>query len=245
MSTTVIVDAIKRRLKAQGMTYQALAKRLRLSEPTIKRDLTRGDFSLKRLDAICDILGVSVAELANEEAPRDSRLTRFTDAQERALTADPKLVLLTYLLVNRWTPDEIMGAIALDENELVRQLLALDAIGIVKFRPPRGVQILTARNFSWRKDGPLHDFFLQRVVPDYFRAAFDGAGDEFLFLTGSLSPASREKLKAAMNRVTLEFEELSRQDARLPLDDRHGCAALLTLRDWRFTAFERYRRKSR
>jgi hypothetical protein len=154
-------------------------------------------------------------------------------------------VLLTYLLVNRWTPDEIMGAIALDENELVRQLLALDAIGIVKFRPPRGVQILTARNFSWRKDGPLHDFFLQRVVPDYFRAAFDGAGDEFLFLTGSLSPASREKLKAAMNRVTLEFEELSRQDARLPLDDRHGCAALLTLRDWRFTAFERYRRKSR
>jgi transcriptional regulator with XRE-family HTH domain len=245
MSTTVIVDAIKRRLKAQGMTYRALARRLRLSEPTIKRDLTRGDFSLKRLDAICEILGVDVADLATEEAPRDSRLTRFTDAQERALTANPKLVLLTYLLVNRWTLDEIIEAIALDENELVRQLLALDEIGIVNFRPPRGVQLLTARNFTWRKDGPLHEFFLQRVVPDYFRAAFDGGGDEFLFLTGSLSTASRERLKAALNRVTAEFEELARQDARLPVSERHGCAALLTLRDWRLSEFERYRRKSR
>jgi hypothetical protein len=154
-------------------------------------------------------------------------------------------VLLTYLLVNRWSADDIMKAVDLDENAVVRALLALDAIGIVKFRPPRGVQLLTARNFAWRKDGPMHEFFLQRVVPDYFRAPFDGAGDEFLFVAGSLSQASRARLKASLNRVASEFEDLARQDARLPVNERHGCAAILGLRDWRFSEFARYRRKAR
>jgi transcriptional regulator with XRE-family HTH domain len=245
MGTTVIVDSIKRRLKAQGITYRDLAKKLGLSEPTIKRDLTRGDFTLKRLDEICDILGVTVADLANDESAREPRITRFTDAQERALVADPRLVVLTYLLVNRWSADDIMKAVDLDENAIVRALLALDAIGIVKFRPPRGVQLLTARNFTWRKDGPMHEFFLRRVVPDYFSAPFDGAGDEFLFVAGSLSQASRARLKGSLNRVASEFEELARQDARLPVTERHGCAAILGLRDWRFSEFARYRRKAR
>jgi transcriptional regulator with XRE-family HTH domain len=187
MSTMILVDAIKRRLRAKGITYQALAKRLGVSEPTVKRDLTRGDFSLKRLDEICEFLGTSVAELAIDEPAREQRITQFTDAQERALTADPRLVLLTYLLVNRWTLDEITQAIELGENDLVKALLVLDDIGIVKFQKPRAVRLLTARNFSWRKDGPVHAFFLQRVVPDYFKTRFDRAGDEFYFVAGSLS----------------------------------------------------------
>jgi transcriptional regulator with XRE-family HTH domain len=243
MSTTIIIEAIKRHLRAQGITYQALAKRLKVSEPTVKRDLTRGDFSLKRLDEICEFLGVTVTDLANEEPVRELRITQFTDAQERALTADPRLVLLTYLLVNRWTLEEITATIELGENELVSLLLVLDQIGIVRFRPPRGVQLLTARNFAWRNDGPVHEFFLQRLVPDYFRAPFDGVGDEFYFLAGSLSAASQARFKSALNRITAEFEELARQDARLPVMERHGSAAILALRDWRFSEFARYRRK--
>jgi transcriptional regulator with XRE-family HTH domain len=245
MSTMALVDAIKRRLRAQGKTYQVLAKRLGVSEPTVKRDLTHGDFTLKRLDEICDFLGTTVAELATEEPAREQRITQFTDAQERALTADPRLVLLTYLLVNRWSLDEITRAIELGENELVKALLVLDEIGIVEFQKPRNVRLLTARNFAWRKDGPVHAFFLQRVVPDYFRTRFDGAGDEFFFVAGSLSAASQERFKSALGRVTAEFEELARQDARLPVTQRHGCAAILAVRDWRFSEFARYRRKAR
>jgi transcriptional regulator with XRE-family HTH domain len=245
MSTMIIVEAIKRRLRTQGITYQALARRLGVSEPTVKRDLARGNFTLKRLDEICDVLDTTVAELANDEPERALRITRLTDAQERALTADPRLVLLTYLLVNRWPLDEITRAIELDDNELVKALLALDGIGIVQFRKPRSVRLRTARNFSWRKDGPLHAFFLQRVVPDYFKARFDGAGDEFLFVAGSLSTASQARFKAALARLTAEFEELARQDARLPVAQRHGCAAILAMRDWRFAEFARFRRKPR
>lgn len=243
MSTANIIEAIKRHLRAQGITYQTLARRLKVSEPTVKRDLARGDFSLSRLAAICNVLGVSIADLASDEPVRELRVTQFTDEQERALTGDPKLVLLTYLLVNRWTLDDITEAIELSENDLVSLLLSLDELGIVRFKPPRGVQILTARNFAWRKDGPVHDFFLQRVVPEYFRMRFDGAGDEFYFVAGSLSQASRLRFKSALNRITAEFEGLARQDARLPIAERDGCTAILALRDWQFSEFTRFRRK--
>jgi transcriptional regulator with XRE-family HTH domain len=243
-SVTIIIEAIKRQLRAQGITYQALARELKVSEPTVKRDLARGDFSLSRLQQICGILGVTIADLANEEPARDLRITRFTDEQERALTANPKLVLLTYLLVNRWSLDDIAESIELSENDLVVLLLELDRIGIVRFRPPRGVQLLTARNFSWRKDGPVHKFFLERVVPEYFRTRFDGPGDDFYFVAGSLSQASRARFKSALNRLTAEFEELARQDARLPMDERAGCTAILALRDWQFSEFTRFRRKT-
>lgn len=244
MSTATLIEAIKRRLRAQGITYQALARRLKVSEPTVKRDLARGDFSLSRLDEICSILGATIADLANDEPVRQLRITQFTNAQERALAGDPKLVLLAYLLVNRWTLDDISEAIELSENDLVRLLLALDEVGIVRFRPPRGVQILTARNFAWRKDGPLHDFFLKRVVPEYFRMRFDGAGEEFFFVAGSLSQASRLRFKSALNRITAEFEELARRDARLPVAERAGCTAILALRDWQFSEFTRFKRRS-
>ena len=55
-NSTTLVAGIKLRLRAQGISYRQLAQRLGLSEPTVKRDLSRGKFSLARLDRICDAL---------------------------------------------------------------------------------------------------------------------------------------------------------------------------------------------
>jgi transcriptional regulator with XRE-family HTH domain len=242
-TATTIIGAIKQHLKLQGITYQELARRLKVSEPTVKRDLARGDFTLSRLEEICEVLGVTIADLANTEPTRELLITQFTEQQERALTGDPKLLLLTYLIVNQWKLEQILANFHLSENDLVSLLLSLDKLGILRFRPPRGVQMLTARNFSWRKDGPVHEFFLQRVVPEYFRAKFDKAGDEFYFVAGTLSRASSSRLKSALARLTAEFEDLARRDAKLPLDERDGCSAIFAIRDWQFSEFTRFRRE--
>ena len=244
-TASTIIGAIKQQLKLQGITYQQLAQRLKVSEPTVKRDLARGDFSLSRLEEICQVLGVTIADLANTEPARELLITQFTDQQERTLTSNPKLLMLTYLLVNHWKFEDIIAAFDMSENELVSFLLSLDKLGIVRFRPPRGVQTLTARNFSWRKDGPVHEFFLQRLVPEYFRAKFDRPGDDFNFFAGSLSRASLARFKSALTRLTAEFEDLARHDAKLSFDERQGCTAILAIRDWQFSEFTRFRRKGR
>ena len=239
----VLVRGIKSRLRVQGMTYRELAARIGVSEPTVKRDLARGNFSLERLDRICEALGVAVEELI--QPPDTAALTELSEPQERAIVASPKLLLVTYLVVNDWKFDEIVATFRMDANELIDVLLRLDRLRIVDFRPPSRVRKLTARNFSWRKDGPVHAYFIERVLPEFFAAAFDGAGDEFRFMGGTLTPASLLRLQSSLRRVAAEFEQLAHQDARLPLEQRDGCTAILALRSWEYSDFTKLRRVGR
>jgi len=112
----------------------------------------------------------------------------------------------------------------------------------VDFRPPNRMRKLTARNFSWRKDGAVQEYFIRRVIPEFFNARFDQQGDEFRFVAGMLSRASMLRLQAALRRVAAEFEQLAHQDTRLPLADRDGCSAILALRSWEFSEFSKLRR---
>jgi transcriptional regulator with XRE-family HTH domain len=236
----MILQAIREQLRARGMTYADLATRLGVSEPTVKRDLSRGGFSLTRLDAILATLDLSLAELLT--SGRGERLTRLSEAQEQALVTDPKLLVTTFLAVNDWKFAEILAAFRLDENELISLLLRLDQLRIVDYRPPHRLRKLTARNFTWRRDGPVHAYFLARVVPEFFADRFDGAADDLHFIGGLLSEGSRRHVAASMARLAQEFEELAHRDARLPLDARDGCSAVLALRKWEFSEFTQLRR---
>jgi DNA-binding Xre family transcriptional regulator len=236
----LILQAIREQLRARGMTYRELAQKLEVSEPTVKRDLSRGGFSLTRLDQICIALDIGLADLV--ATGRGHRLTRLSEEQEKALVSDPKLLLVTFLAVNDWKFNEILDAFKLDENELISLLLRLDVLRIVDYRPPYRLKKLTARNFSWRRDGPVHAYFLSRVVPEFFADRFDAGADDLHFMGGLLSESSRRHVAASMARLAQEFEELAHRDARLPLEARDGCSAVLALRKWEFSEFTKQRR---
>jgi len=241
--TAKLVQGVKARLRAQGMTYRELARKLALSEPTIKRDLARGNFTLERLDRMCEVLGVGVEDLLS--SPDTTPLTELTEQQEHALVSSPKLLLVTYLIVNDWKFADIIATFRLDANELIDVLLRLDRLKILDFRPPTRVRKLTARNFSWRKDGPVQGYFLQRVIPEFFNARFEALGDEMRFFGGTLSQSSVLRLQSSLRSVAAEFEHLAHRDSRLPLDERDGCSAILAFRRWEFSEFAKLRRVPR
>jgi transcriptional regulator with XRE-family HTH domain len=240
-NSKTLLKNLKARLRADGVSYRELAGRLRLSEPTIKRDLSRGAFSLERLDRICEVLGVTLEELLQPQGMA-VLLTELSAEQEQALVSRPKLLLVTYLIANDWKFQEIVSTFQLGDNELIDLLLKLERLGIAEFRAPNRVRKLTARNFTWRKDGPVHEFFLRRVVPEFFGGRFDGPGDELRFIGGLLTAESLIRFRAGIDRLAAEFEELAHNDARRPLAERDGCSAILALRAWEFSEFTKLRR---
>jgi len=242
-NSTTLVSGIKLRLRAQGLSYRDLAKRMGLSEPTVKRDLSRGKFTLTRLDRICEALGVDIIDLL--QPPENAPLTELSEQQEQALVANPRLLVVTYLVVNNWKMSEIVNTFRLDHQDLGILLTKLDRLRIIDYRPPVRIKKLTARNFSWRKDGPVHAYFIERVSPEFFNSRFEAAGDEFRFVAGMLSEASLLRLRASLRHVAAEFESLAQQDARLPLEERDGCSAVLALRSWEFSEFANLRRSPR
>ena len=242
-ASAIIVQAIRTELRHRGITYRELAERLGVSEPTIKRHLGKGGFTLQRLDEICEALGLDLEALIRQTRSDRRAVTELSTAQEASLVADPKLLLTTYLILNNWRFGEIMATFRIDENELVSLLLKLDALKIIEYRPPQRIKKLTARNFSWRKDGPVHRYFMSRVLPEFFGERFDGTGDAFHLVGATLSEGSRARMQAAIARLVEEFEQLARMDARLSLDVRDGCCAVLGFRRWEFSEFTRLRRE--
>jgi transcriptional regulator with XRE-family HTH domain len=228
-ASAALVRAIRSVLRLRGLTYRDLARLLKVSEPTVKRDLSRGRFSLRRLDEICAALGLTLADLLQPPEEQDL-VTQLSEEQELALVSHPKNFVVTYLLVNDWKFREITEVFRMDENELIDILLRLDRLKIIEYRPPHRVRKLTARNFAWR------------FVPEFFQSAFDGVGDAFRFVGGTLSAGSLSQFKAALERLAAHFEELARSDARLPLAKRDGCSAILAVRSWEFSEFTRLRR---
>jgi transcriptional regulator with XRE-family HTH domain len=240
-NTKTLLKNLKSRLRADGITYRELAKRLRVSEPTVKRDLSRGAFTLVRLDQICEVLNVTLEELVQPQTV--AALTELSAEQERALVSRPKLLLVAYLTANDWKFAEIVATFQLTESELIDILLKLEKLGIAEFKPPHRIRKLTARNFAWRKDGPVHEFFQRQVVPDFFGGRFDRRGDELRFIGGLLSVDSLVRFKAGIDRLASEFEELARNDAKLPLAERDSCSAIFALRAWEFSEFAKLKRR--
>jgi transcriptional regulator with XRE-family HTH domain len=240
VNSKTLLKNLKTKLRTEGISYRELARKLRLSEATIKRDLSRGGFSLDRLDRMCEALDVSLDELLAQ--PPDA-LTQLSAEQEQALVSRPKLLLTAYLVATDWKFDEILASFQYSDSELVDLLLELDRLGIAEYRPPNRIRKRTARNFSWRKDGPVHGFFLRRVAPEFFGGRFDGPADELRFVGGVLSEDSLLRFKDSIARLADEFETLARNDARLGLDARKDCSAILALRAWEFSEFTKLRRR--
>jgi len=238
-----LVHGVKAHLRAQGISYRDLASRLGLSEPTVKRDLASGRFTLERLDRICEVLGIDLEQLLS--MPDAAPVTELTEEQENALVFHPKLLLVTYLVVNDWKFADITSTFRLEPSDLIDVLLKLDRLKILDFRPPNRLRKLTARNFSWRKDGPVQAYFLQKVIAEFFDARFEAPGDEMRFVAGTLSEASLLRFQASLRRVAMEFEQLAHRDSRLPLGERDGCSAILALRRWEFSEFAKLRRPTR
>jgi transcriptional regulator with XRE-family HTH domain len=241
-AASTLLQGIKAALRSRKLTYQELARRIGISEATVKRDMSRGNFSLRRLDQICSGIGLTLNDLM--QPPEDLALvTQLSESQEIALANQPKVFVVTYLIVNDWKFQEIVSAFQMDDNELIDILLRLDRLKIIEYRPPHRVRKLTSRNFSWRTDGPVHKFFITRFVPEYFQSAFGTPGDAFRFVGGTLSPESLARFAVSLERLASEFESLARHDARLPLERRNGCSAILAVRSWEFSEFTRLRRR--
>ena len=80
---TRLVHELKSQLKIRGITYRELAHELQLSESAVKQMFSSGNMTLARLDRICEILSMDLADLLQacllytSPSPRDRTRSRM------------------------------------------------------------------------------------------------------------------------------------------------------------------------
>lgn len=237
-----LIDSLKTALKSHGLTYAEVAKRIDLSEASVKRMFSQKHLTLARLDEICRLIDLEISDLVQMAADRQKYISHLTVEQEKVLVEDSKLLLMAACLLNRWSVDEILETYDIPELECIQLLAKLDRMKILELLPKNRVKLLVSRNFSWLPRGPIQEFFQQKVQQDYLDSPFRDEGEKRVFVNGMLSVASNVQLIKKIEKVISEFHELHTEDIRLPLERKHGMAMLLAIRPWEMKSFHDIRK---
>ncbi len=239
-----LVSTLKHTLKAHGKTYSQVAAHLGLSEASIKRLFSRGNFSLQRLEQICLLLDMEISDLVQLAQEEDrASLAGLSLEQEQDIVADLELLLVAVCVLNRWTFDELLSYFSFSEHRLINLLMRLDRLKMIDLLPGNRIKLRVAPNFQWQENGPIQRFFLSRLQQDFFASRFDEAHERLLVINGMLAESSLAVFQRKLEQLAREFDALCDSDAGLPFDQRNGITVVLAMRRWRYGLFQQFRRK--
>jgi hypothetical protein len=237
------VEALKRSLRARGLTYGVLARELRLSEASVKRMFSRGTFTLSRIEQILAVLDLELDEVARMSRSAESQARELSVEQETALARDERLLSVFWLLQNDWRFAEIIEAFAISRAELTAACARLEKLALIDWRPGDRVRLKVARDFAWRAGGPVKKVYGRRVVQEFLQGRFDAPLELLRFESRVLSQESAMVLKRRLERLARDFNEFAEADAAAPSGRRLGVALLAACRPWEFSVVNALKRR--
>jgi hypothetical protein len=236
----VIVSELKRALREGGHTYAAVAEHLKLSEASVKRLFSTGNFTLQRVDQVCDLLGMELPAILERAQDRSAPTNQLSASQEKEIVADPGLFLIAWLTLSRTPFDEMVKTYRFSALDVQRYLIKLDRLKIIELQPGNRARLLVSRRFSWRRGGPVQRFIHQKLLREFFDDHFAGDRQEFFFHGEAISEQGLVKLKRALQHAVRECMEITERDRGVK--DQFGVAFVLAMRPWEYSGFVQLRR---
>lgn len=242
--TAAVIDTLKHALKSHGLTYAEVARKLRMSEANIKRMFASRRFTLVRLEDICRLMHMELIDLINLHEESRQRITRLSLEQEEELMRDTRLLFIAVSVRNRLGFSDIITHYKISRTECIRYLAKLDRLKIIDLLPDNRIKLRIDENFRWLPNGPIERFFETQIQNQFLTSDFTHAFAQRLFQFGLLSDASIQIMLDKTESLAKDFMDLHRQDAGLPLAQRHNMGMMLALRPWELGAFQPLRRHS-
>ena len=237
------VEALKKSVRAQGLTYAELARRLRLSEASVKRMFSRGTFTLARIEEVLAAANLDLYDVARLTRGAGGGAAELSQEQEAGLAGDERLLAVFWLLLNGWSFEEILGGFTITRTELTIAFARLEKLRFIEWGPRERARLLVPRDFCWRPGGPAKKAYARRAMAEFLQARFDAPLELIRFEPRELSPQSAAALKSKLERVLAEFNEAAEADSALPGAKRVGVALLVACRPWEFSPVSALKRR--
>jgi len=238
-----LINALKKILKAHDKTYADVAEHLDLSEASVKRLFSQQSFTLQRLDQICQLLDMEISDLLQHVHSR-APLKKLSLKQEQEIVADLELLLITVCILNHWSVQDIMSRFNLSEVHCIKHLTHLDRLKMIELLPLNRLKLRVAANFQWHENGPIQQFFINKIESDFFSSRFDEEHEKLIVINGMLAHSSNTVFQRKMEQLTREFDELNMADHKLPIDQRYGTTVVIAMRRWKYGLFSQFGKNS-
>ena len=236
--TPALLTTLKKQLKAHGKTYMDVAAALELSEASVKRLFAGENFTLQRLESVCQLIGLELSELVSLMAQEQPQLMQLTLEQEKEIADDFILLMVALSVINGYTFSDLLDHYKLSTTRCIQKLAQLDRLKIIDLLPNNRIKLKVSPNFRWLPNGPIQKFFHEKVQQDFFNSRFDKDDEKLVVLNALMSKSSNAELQKKMQKLAREFNELMQEDAALPMEEKFGTTMVLALRHWNFDNFK-------
>lgn len=242
--TRQLIETLKQALKSHGFSYSDIAKKLDLSEASVKRLFSECSFSLLRLDTICQMMSMEMSDLVAMMNQRNAEamLSALSWQQEQSIADDTALLLVTVCVLNRWSADELLAHYHLTESQCTSYLVRLERLKLIELLPKNKIKLKVSANFKWLENGPIQQFFQQKLAAEFLSGSFNQSREQLIVINGMLSDGAMVVFQRKLQQLAREFDELNTQDAALSLEQRRGSTVMLATRDWQYGLFEELKR---
>ncbi|MGA8051210.1 MAG: helix-turn-helix transcriptional regulator [Burkholderiales bacterium] len=237
------VETLKKCLRSRGLTYADVARALRVSEPSVKRMFSRGNFTLARIEEILALLEMDLYEVARMSHRVREGPVELTREQETALAKDERLLSVFWLVLNDWHFAEILAAFSISKSELTLAYARLARLKLIVWGPGERARLIVPKNFRWRAGGPVKKAYGRRVTQEFLNGRFDEPLELLRFETREMSAESAVVLKRRLEKLVAEFNELAEVDTSAGPEHRMGVALLVACRPWRFSVVNALKRR--
>ncbi|MBL4762323.1 MAG: helix-turn-helix transcriptional regulator [Gammaproteobacteria bacterium] len=240
--TSAIIHALKKSLKVHGKTYADVAQALELSEASVKRLFSEKNFSLERLEKVCQMISVDILDVVKQANKNQNTIQQLSQAQEKHIAEDRVLLLVTVLVLNKWSLEEIIEYYKISETECIQKLAHLDRLKVIELLLKNKIKLRVAANFTWLSGGPIQRFFQSKVSQEFFQTQFSRDDECLIVLNGMLSPQANAEFQKKLKKLALEFNQINDEDSALSIGEKRGYTSVLAIRSWRYGLFAPLRR---
>ncbi len=212
--TNDLLLALQGVLKSRGITYRQLAKKINVSETTVKRMFSRKNIDLKRLQEICNFLDLNFFDLAKIAANNSGETDCLTLQQEQTLAENAQLFNLFCLLAKGTSLVHVKNLFSFGDTELRQHLKTLERAQLIERHPGDEVRILVNRHFRCIKNGPVHVAYFRDLKNDFMNSEFDGSHDSIILTTFLLPKKEFLNLERRIESLIRDIRALDSLSAR-------------------------------
>lgn len=201
-----ILEAIRMRMRRNGTTYQQLAKKLKVSEVTVKRYFSEERLPLELLDDVCKALDAGLDEMLSDlKSLNYAQIDTFSSAQELALSENEFLFVVFFMVARGYTFEEIdAGLQPKDTPAVVRALRRLEELELVAYPSNSELRSLVSCNARFSPGGSLWKKYSAVGVEEFFNSTFEKPDEHFKLAVGYLSEEHAATIRRKLD--TLEDE---------------------------------------
>lgn len=229
-----MLQSLRQVIKSSDLTYEALAKKMGLSESTIKR-LLNGQIplTLERLTEFCEILDIEVYELARlARYGSKGPSTLLSLEQEKMIADNEALFVVFYLTVMGIPLTEITQSYKISKEEAFKLALQLESLGIVELHPKNKLKMRVYRKVRWNMDGPLHKKYMLAMAQDFFHEVYQREPTMRFFFNCPLSKESKEIVLVKLRELSREIERLSEMDLNVNKTTETSLNVFIAAKEW-------------